>query len=47
MREQISLKIKPDVVKKIRKYAEKENRSLNNYIENLMIKDIEFHEHEK
>jgi len=36
-----SLKLEPEIMKKVREYAKKENRSMNNFIETVLIKYFE------
>lgn len=41
MRETLTLRLNPDVVKAARRKAEADNRTLTNYIETLMIRDVQ------
>lgn len=40
---QINLRLKEDLLKKVKEEAKKENRSVNNYIENAIKKYMELH----
>lgn len=41
MRESLTLRLSPDVVKAAKRRAEADNRTLTNYIETLMIRDLQ------
>ena len=41
MRETLTLRLNPDVIKAAKRKAQADNRTLTNYIETLMIRDIQ------
>lgn len=41
MRETLTLRLNPDVIKAAKKKAQADNRTLTNYIETLMIRDLQ------
>jgi hypothetical protein len=41
MRETLTLRLDPDVIKAAKKKAQADNRTLTNYIETLMIRDLQ------
>ena len=41
MRETLTLRLNPDVVKAAKRKAQADNRTLTNYIETLMIRDLQ------
>ncbi len=41
MRETVTLRLNPDVIKAAKRKAQADNRTLTNYIETLMLKDLQ------